>query len=611
MASTTLFAPQVRAVQPAFVYNAGETSKVKVYFNLSSYNTVNNVGYILYTIIDPNKASTWGTNSVIEAAAAPAGYLYVNLLSSTETASVPKANRLYYTVEDEKYVYKGKLSSFETGKDYYYFNQDPDTGEFYIEINLGDSDNFKELTKNQFYQVQLYLCDKETSTPITTNKINNEWLDANKNNISVASQVTLIRPIPELAKTVFDLPSTIYNLSVLKGRIEYSDSSDIETIETCSLSIRKLTSDGLVSLPTITIKNQLGLNFEIPIKENLEVPKNDTVNSRLRMFTVLYKTKHGYEGSFSRNLSFTKYEYGDNANRMSMLFEPPCIAYSGTSGEILQRKSFESDNWETLNEPSLEEEWYYYDYNIAHLDKYKYRVLKDSAVQFCADNNGNTSFLVSFDDIFLSDTDTMLAVRYNPNISGYKYVTQEAITNTLGGKYPVIRKNGDTRYKQFNLSGTLYMNASTYNQEITSNNKPSGYDNWSASVKAWFNNDKDCSLYIKDENIIKSYTTKEKLERQARELAIDFLTNGKPKLFRSPEEGNMIVHLSNISFTPNKQLGRAVWDFSATVTEVCEYNIENINKYELNDGRQFQSALKFATPSQRGSVMSVPNLEED
>ena len=130
------------------------------------------------------------------------------------------------------------------------------------------------------------------------------------------------------------------------------------------------------------------------------------------------------------------------------------------------------------------------------------------------------------------------------------------------------------------------MNASEYNSELTIG------EDWNENVKAWFNNTEDCSLYIKDESVIKSYQTKERLERQARELAIEFLTDGKPKLFRSPEEGNMIVHLSNVSFTPNKQLGRAVWDFSATVTEICEYTAENIAKYELNDGREFKSALK-------------------
>ena len=43
----------------------------------------------------------------------------------------------------------------------------------------------------------------------------------------------------------------------------------------------------------------------------------------------------------------------------------------------------------------------------------------------------------------------------------------------------------------------------------------------------------------------------------------------------------MIVYLSNVSFTPNKQLSREVWDFSCTVTEICEYNRENLIRYDL------------------------------
>ena len=106
------------------------------------------------------------------------------------------------------------------------------------------------------------------------------------------------------------------------------------------------------------------------------------------------------------------------------------------------------------------------------------------------------------------------------NISGYKYVAQEAITNTLGGKYPVIRKNGDTRYRQFSLSGTLYMNASEYDgsgasTSVVGQNYSDFFDHLGEQP----------SLYVKDLTLLKDYTNKDRLERQAREIAIDFLTN--------------------------------------------------------------------------------------
>jgi hypothetical protein len=70
-------------------------------------------------------------------------------------------------------------------------------------------------------------------------------------------------------------------------------------------------------------------------------------------------------------------------------------------------------------------------------------------------------------------------------------------------------------------------------------------------------------------------------EQRFKDAAMRFLTDGKPKLFRSPTEGMMIVMLTNVNFTPNKQLGRRVVDFSATVTECAEPTSKNLIKYEI------------------------------
>ena len=56
-----------------------------------------------------------------------------------------------------------------------------------------------------------------------------------------------------------------------------------------------------------------------------------------------------------------------------------------------------------------------------------------------------------------------------------------------------------------------------------------------------------------------------------------------PKLFRSTPEGNILVTLSNISFTPNQTLGRMIYDFSCTATEIGEANIQNYKLYEIQD----------------------------
>lgn len=71
------------------------------------------------------------------------------------------------------------------------------------------------------------------------------------------------------------------------------------------------------------------------------------------------------------------------------------------------------------------------------------------------------------------------------------------------------------------------------------------------------------------------------IERKFREKAMDWLTDGKPKLFRSETEGNMIVILSGVSFAPLERTNRAVYTLSCTVTEIAEFNGDNLLAYNL------------------------------
>jgi hypothetical protein len=39
---------------------------------------------------------------------------------------------------------------------------------------------------------------------------------------------------------------------------------------------------------------------------------------------------------------------------------------------------------------------------------------------------------------------------------------------------------------------------------------------------------------------------------------MEFLYDGQVKLFRSPTEGNYLIRLTDVSFSPNEQLGRMI-----------------------------------------------------
>ena len=84
---------------------------------------------------------------------------------------------------------------------------------------------------------------------------------------------------------------------------------------------------------------------------------------------------------------------------------------------------------------------------------------------------------------------------------------------------------------------------------------------------------KDRTTNLTDYNIV--------AERIFKMKVLDFLNDGKPKLFRSPSEGNFIVRLMNSSLSPDDKLSRMIHTFSTTATEIDEFNYQKLNEYSL------------------------------
>jgi hypothetical protein len=176
--STIVFAPTVRTVQPAFIYSEGE-GKVNIYFSLSSYNNLDQILQLRYSLVDPNKKSTYENNSM-------------------------------FLTERYKTVSKDNESLKLAGSEYY----------FTIEFD----DTFKQLNLNQYYQIQIELQDTEE-----------KW--------SAASQPTLIRPIEAgefIFELDTSSPIDAMNLKIIKG---YYTGSAQEYITDYNLKIFKESND--------------------------------------------------------------------------------------------------------------------------------------------------------------------------------------------------------------------------------------------------------------------------------------------------------------------------------------------------------------------------------
>ena len=172
--------------------------------------------------------------------------------------------------------------------------------------------------------------------------------------------------------------------------------------------------------------------------------------------------------------------------------------------------------------------------------------------------------LADFEDAFLYDGDKQLCIKYNPKVSSFKTVKLESKVNTIGGKYPFIFKNGDTEYKEFQISGLL-----------SALSDPEG--DFCEPAAAGELRDRTGSIAPTPLTAATNLTADNfRRERNFKLNVLDWLNNGKPKLFRSPGEGNYIIRIMNVSLSPVDTLGRMLHNFSCQAVEIQDYNWNNL-----------------------------------
>ena len=206
---------------------------------------------------------------------------------------------------------------------------------------------------------------------------------------------------------------------------------------------------------------------------------------------------------------------------------------------------------------------FYYNYYI-----YYQTVDNDGIVKYKESNLTEDIILLS-EDVYLIDKTDKISIKYNVEISNFKYNYLDSVTSTLGGSYPFIRRNGKQKYRSFELKGTIscHNDSNDFIQE--------------SFIQDSLNRDGDTSLSKNIYSNLNFYDQQSLLERDYRERIFNFLYNGKLKIFKSLQEGNMIVYLMNVSLTPNKTLSRNIYDFSATVIEAMEFTLDNLKNNNL------------------------------
>ena len=192
-----------------------------------------------------------------------------------------------------------------------------------------------------------------------------------------------------------------------------------------------------------------------------------------------------------------------------------------------------------------------------------------------------------FDDAFLTESNNedgkvvQLKIRYDMNISNTVVNVGEAKTDTIGSKYPYVRRNGNMYYHSFPFSFliTTYMDNNHYfatEAEIRDNQ----VDRYAQAHGAH-------SLEVYSGRYDYTY------ERQFREKVEAFLYNMKPKIFRSLTEGNLLIKLMNITLTPKTELGRLLYSVDATAIEIDDATLKNFDKYGIQTIGTYNPNITF------------------
>lgn len=213
----------------------------------------------------------------------------------------------------------------------------------------------------------------------------------------------------------------------------------------------------------------------------------------------------------------------------------------------------------------------YYTYSLTSLSNDQTSLITNYYRTNIATTAKAPDILIS-DDIFLVTKDIIFKVVFNPEITSYKRNLQDIVTPTLGGRYPFVRRNGHQSYRTFNLNGLLSWEQG--DQSIFFGNPIA--DELESKMTTY--------KYLDDntQNVIK--------ERLYREKAMSFLEDDAVLLFKSLTEGNIFIRLTNLTYTPLKQLGRLLYSFSAQATEVATANAENYMLY-FSDRRPKQEDM--------------------
>ena len=265
------------------------------------------------------------------------------------------------------------------------------------------------------------------------------------------------------------------------------------------------------------------------------------------------------------------------------------------SWRILKRVYF-ADYTHALN-------WTFKDLTVEQGIYYKYCFRQYNAMEVQSDRTESNEVMADFEDMFLWDGKKQIKIRFNPKVSSFKITRSESKMDTIGSRYPFIFRNGTIEYREFPIAGLI-------SYKVDNN-------------EMFMNHEEDLNIILGQHSERTDGTPTEKTdferaetldsvgynmraERRFKMKLLEWLGDGKVKLFKSAAEGNYLVRLLNISLTPEDRLGRMLHNFSATAYEVETLTYENlVNLGFINTAEEEEREFSYETVTFMSKVQTI------
>ena len=572
-----LFPPIVAASMPAFDVNSG---RVRIYFTLSEYTSTNRDNI----------------NSV-----------HVTVRRQSSNVNVLKS---------QSQIIQKELSQDQIDKALH---------RYYVEILDSDTEGFKT---NALYKVQLRLSTEPPSSHLSSYYTNNpttfsEW-----------STVCIIKPInipdyyiqelipsnrqPNTKPSEDEQNRFTYNFAEFTGIYQQNEST--EQLKSWRLRLLKdntpLDENGnIISIEdqyvladsnwvvasannfisdTDALSFECKLSYELKDGQNYKLyfqieTKNGYTDSTLYSFTQTLTAIDSLEGTLSTIINeeegYIKITFNSEQN------------YGGNLALRRSDSEHEFKNWTDLKNFTPEDgqnpSFVYYDFTAESGIFYKYLIQKRDArgrrgvPRYDQTQGREVGTMGEWEHAFLLETTgngdavkaKQLKLKYDFQISSYKTNISESKVDTIGSKYPFIRRNGNMYYRSFPCTGTITQFMDQCNLFTTKTETFNGYQAAYNEFKGQIGN------YVN----MYDYT----YERKFREQVEEFLYNNKPKLYKSMQQGNIFIKLMDVSLTPKNELGRLIYTFSATAYEIDQPTLDTFNNYGLIDVGTFNPNIFY------------------